>query len=280
MDNLYFFSKNEIMLNTEKISTGINDTKTICLQENNLQNIELSEIINNQIFSSKLSFNNNFENYLSNNIISSKIDNNVYCEIIYAGKQSPLQKFTTENCEVFIYASHVEILYKNKYYSYFFDAKEECYCFEQNTNIYILNQNNLLVFDLKIKAFCLKKCKKYAKNDKNIEILCKTPKNNTYFLHYNFDTSNNQITIKQYKNNSQLTFDNYTLPIVFFHLVKNNFDDAKLLLSNNINFDNIKNYFSRFNDIWEIDGKFLLTSCDMICNINFEIQNNLIIDID
>ena len=126
----------------------------------------------------------------------------------------------------------------------------------------------------------LEKCKKYAKNGENIEVLCKIPKNNVYFILYNFDIVNNNVNKKFYKNENILLYDAYSLPIIFFYLVKNNIPDAKNFLGQNINFDELKKYLCQFDDIWEIDGEYVLSSSKQICKIKFEIQNNLIIEID
>ena len=97
---------------------------------------------------------------------------------------------------------------------------------------------------------------------------------------YTFDLINNELAKRQYKNNNTFTIDNFTLPLVFFHLVKNNFDDAKLLLSQNIVFDDIKEYICQFDDIIEIDNQYYLSSFNNICKIKFKIENNTIIDVD
>ena len=277
MDKLYIFSQNNLYIKSKEDWLPINSIRNLLIQNFNDENLQIIENTYNQSFITNLCFN---KQYIFSNIRTSMIDNNLYCEIIHSNNSKPLQKFCTKTCEVYIYNNYVEILNNNNFFDYYFCAEKNNFAIENDDIIYIFNDNNILEFDTKINSFCLKKCKKYAKNGENIEVLCKIPKNNVYFILYNFDIINNNVNKKFYKNENILLYDAYSLPIIFFYLVKNNIPDAKNFLGQNINFDELKNYLSQFDDIWEIDGEYVVSSGKQICKIKFEIKNNLIVDID
>lgn len=214
------------------------------------------------------------------NILINKTDDYTYCELISLGNSTKIEKYNLENFEVNIYDSYVKILNNNQYFCYYFTHHPSTQAMLYNDKIYIFNELNVLEFDTKINTFTLQKCEKSAKNGNFFEILCKTPKNNTYFLLYTFDTKRKTVTKKTYQNSNNFSPDKYNLPYIFFHLCKNNFSCAKRFLDNSIDFSKVQEYFNKYNDIIELDGDFLLTHQTQITKVKFEIKNNLIVDID
>lgn len=280
MSNLYIFSHNNLIIKYNEKIINVNAFSQAKITNYNNEILEVIEKINNQTFSSNLILSSNQNPNLSQNIRSNIIDGNMYCEIIHTWHTLALQKFNTKSCEVFVYNNFVEILSNNKFYTYYFNGSLDCNVIEHEGIVYIFNQQKILEFDTKNNTFCLKNCKKYAKNGQNIEILCRIPQNNNFFSLYIFDTNNNSVSKKNYKNDNVLSCNKYTLPFIFFHLSKCNIDIAKTLIDNNLSYDDLKTYLCQFDDIWEIDGEYFLSSHKQICKINFEIQNNLIIDVD
>ena len=71
-----------------------------------------------------------------------------------------------------------------------------------------------------------------------------------------------------------------SIPYIVFYLCKLDFEECKALLSQNINYDNIKHYLSSFDNIMEIDGNLFVYSKSKISKIKFDIINNIVNDID
>lgn len=278
MDNLYIFSHNDYDVIFNQELTKINAFLVAEIKNYTNEKITIVEKSSSPVLQAQFLFDNTITK--TQNIRVNIIDNNIYCEIIHINDSTPLQKFCIESSEVIIYKNFIKILYKNSYFSYYFYSELDNSVIEKDGIIYIFNKKQLLVFDTKIKSFCLKKCKKYAKNGDKIEILCEIPKNNVYFILYFFDIENKTVSKKLYKNDNILLCDNYTTPIIFFHLLKNNISEAKSLLNNDINFNDIQNYLCQFDEIWEIDGEYFLSSFNNFCKIKFIVKNNLILDVD
>ncbi|MBQ7884612.1 MAG: hypothetical protein IJ318_00745 [Clostridia bacterium] len=280
MNNIYVFSQNDLIINNSGDNLFINkhcvakleevdqSTLTLYSQNSTLQQPCILNLINTKI-------NQDF-----NNIKTIKIDNDLFIEIIHTNLTMPLQVHETKCAKIYIFNTYLYVLHDGKFYCYYFSCQNENYVIEENDKIYIFNQDNLLEFNFKNKSFYLKKCQKMLKNEQIIEVLCKTPKNNTYFLLYSFDLLKNSVDIKKYQNNNMCIVDSYTLPFVFFHLCKCDFSQAQEYISEHIDFDNIKSYFSQFNNLLEIDNRLYLSSCSEICKIKFDIKDNIIYDID
>lgn len=214
------------------------------------------------------------------NILINTTNNYTYCELISLDNSTKIEKYNLGNLEVNIYDSFVKILSDNQYFCYYFTHHPSTKAMLYNDKIYIFNELNVLEFNTKINTFTLQKCEKSAKNDDFFEILCKIPKNNTYFSLYTFDTKNSTVTKKTYQNDQPFVPNKYNLPYIFFHLCKNNFPCAKRFLNNSINFSKVQDYLCQYNDIIELDDEFLLTNQTQISKIKFDIENNLIIDVD
>ena len=280
MENYYFFSQNKICFKDNNKKYLLTNHTAIHIEDYHSGNIiffeEYGDMVNSYIINPTIT------NHSINlpNIRKTKIDNDIFYEIIHLSNNAPLGFFETENSKIFIFKNHANIYFENQNFCYYFYAHKNTCAIEQDNKIFLLNEKCVLEFDTKNYAFCLKKCKKTQKNDEKIDFLCKTPQNNTYFLLYSLDTKNQNINLKQYKNNNQLVLNDYCLPIIFFHLCKSNFDDAKQLLDSKIDFGMIKNYLHKFDNLLEINGDYFLTSTKESCKINFLCKNNIIYEID
>lgn len=204
------------------------------------------------------------------------LGNDKFVEIISAFSDEVSNKYTTSNCEIFIYENHVEVCYNSRFYSYYYLNSKENYVLEIDDVLYVFNELNELEFDLKNKSFFLKKCKKMAKNDEKTEILCEIPYNNAFFILLSFDKKN-KITKKVFKKGSLKTCDT-TLPLTLFYMVKANIKQAKDYLQG-VDYEKLQGYFAGFNHIIEIDGKYYLCG-NNFCEVQFTIQNGIVIDID
>lgn len=209
----------------------------------------------------------------------SEIGNSVFIELLVDNFNSLCCKFNLKNIEVYIYQSAVRILKDNVCYCYFFNAEHQNFTFLDSEKLYIYNNINVLVFDIKNLTYDYYIVEKLEKNNEKIEILCKIPKNYGYFLHFLMNVSNNTIQIKRYK--KQHFENSKTEPMSFFYLVKNQINDAENMINSaKINIENLTDYFKKYDNIFEVEENYYLCNSSEVVPINFKIENNKIIDID
>lgn len=273
MNKIYLFSLNEINLNYNNNNYIISPNKFVKLEDYLNENIEIS---------SKIGICNNLllQNLQESNLLKLKISNlNDFKLIeIISTNIDKINKLKTKKCEIDIFCDHVEICYKTKYYSYYFECSNDNYAIEDNNSVYIFNNNKLLKFDLNNCSFTYLNCKQFSKKGDTIEILCQTQFNNTYFLLYSFNLTKNNVYIKRYKK-GEIEISSYNLPFIVFGLLKCDFYDAKSYFDNNLEFEKIKKYLNSFNNIIEIENKFYLLGSNST-EVKFTINNKIIVDID
>jgi hypothetical protein len=267
------------MLNNNQ-TYSLNNFSAIQIKEYQNEILNIVETAGGIASTCQMQLNEKLQIELNPNIRKQMIDNEVFYEIISTNLFSMLQELETSTCKIYIFANHINICTNNNIYGYYFLPSTQNHVVEDKNKIYVFNQNVFLEFDLKNKAFCLKKCKKTSKNSQKYEFLCSTSHNDVFFVLYLYDTSTSTITSKKYKNNKTLSIDNYTLPHVFFNLCKNNFDEAKDLIDPKIDFNSIKEYLSKFDHMYEYDGQYFLSSNAEICKIKFSCNNKMIYEID
>lgn len=279
MKDLIIFSQKDFEIIANKQKYNLNKHSYIKITDYNKEILTISENFGINHTTNQIIIDNSKILNLPNILINTT-DDSIYCELISLANSEKIEKYNLDNFEINIYDSFVKILNNNQYFCYYFTHSQNTKTLLCNDKIYVFNEVNVLEFDTKINTFTLQKCEKSAKNGDFFEILCKTSKNNTYFLLYSFDTKNSIVTKKTYQNDNHFTPDKYNLPYVFFHLCKNNFSCAKRFLDNSVDFSKVQEYFCQYNDIVELDGEFLLTNQKQITKVKFEIKNNLIVDVD
>lgn len=270
MNNTYFFSMNNFSV--------FCDDKTYCANKNKgLMFVNLNQNV-------KISTNNSVSEFdykhidNSNHIKYAKIDGDYFVEIVCAPNEELLNKYTSPSCEIFAYKNHIDICYCSKIYSYYFCNDGTSVAIEQDDHLYVFNKKNVLEFDLKNKSFFLKKCKKYEKMNENVEILCEIPYTNAYFTLYNFNLNSKAVIKKNYKK-GEIKIEKYSLPFMFFYLVKSDIAEKFNFTCEQLNYESVAGYLKQFNHIFEIDNKYYLSG-SKICQISFVIENNRIVDID
>jgi len=277
MDKFYLFSKNEFLAKHNSQSYTINSINSLliehCLPEDKIE-IEQNFYGYNKslILFPNISISNNFYNVL-------KVNNDNFIELISTSFENVIQEINLENCCIKIYLNAILLFYNQKCYSFAFKSSENNYALKVNDYVYVFNGLNLIKISLTHLNSTYLIVENFSIIDKNIEILCKFPKSFTYFLLFCFNLNNNNLNIKKLKNERNIIQRN-SLPYVLFYLCKFDFEDAKNVLSKNIELDKIKNYLSVYDEIIEIDNTYFLYSKNKITNIFFNIQNNVIEDID
>lgn len=272
MNKLYFYTLHEFEIKDTNNKFELN--KNCFFQLDYCDSIQIVDKFSNQSLSLKY---HQLDSLKSLNC--KPFEDNLFIEL-FPIEINPIEKHITTNCEIIIFENSVKIIYKNVYYSYYYNLKDQNYIIENNDILYIFNSINCLCFDLKNKSFDLKKCKKISKNNKNIEILCNLNQNIDYFVLYNFNLSTNNVYIKKYKATNKIQLDNYSLIFTFFNLLKNDFEESKKFLSKEIDYYQIKNYIKQYDRIIELNNTFYLSNHNEIEKIDFKIQNNVIVDID
>ena len=273
MNNVYIFSRNNFVVEHKNKALLVNKNSTLKLTDIKDDVVKFYSPSRPQN-AYPLNLNNlQTCNYYRCN----KFNNDFYVELIAASFDNLLQKFNTSSCEVYVYEETVRIIFKNKCYSYFFNYSNDTSIIEFEEKLYIFNNKNLIIFDLQKLTFNYLKTEKYLKKDEKLEILCKIPRNFNYFVLFSFSLKNNKVTSKKYINEK---FDFAPPPYSIFYLSKYNFDDVKKQISGELNTDKLKNYFSSFENVVEIDGKHYLISFNQICPFVIKSENGVVVDID
>lgn len=207
------------------------------------------------------------------------INNDTYINILTTNYNSIMLKKTTPNFDVEVYNNSIRIFCDEKCFCNNFTFCKNTHIAQIDQDLYIFNEKNLIIFNKKNKSFNKLIVQKLAKNDKNIEILCKITEKMDYFLHFSLNLTDNLITIKKLKQKEIL--QSQSPQVTFFYLCKNNFDDAKKLLNDESLFANAHNYFLQFDDILQINDQYYLYNQSQFVNVLFIINDkNKITDID
>lgn len=274
MEKIYIFSNNNLNISALNTKHTVHKNKCVVFTPP-LENVLIESLSN--CFSIEYTLNiDNLKNHSLMHV--ENIENNKLVEIIDIPSRDLLQIISSTNYQVKVYSNSIDVIYKTKVYSYYFAGDSDCILCENNDILLIANNNCVLEFDIKNTSFNLNFCQKTAKNEHFYEFLCKIPYSNVYFLLYKVNLKNNTFTSSCYQKGTE-SVKVKTLPYVFYHLTKNNFECAKSYLAQAINYDDIKNYFKQFNHIKEIDGSYFLCG-NIISKIKFEISNNMIVDVD
>ena len=202
-----------------------------------------------------------------------------FIEIISCGKNNLIEKLKTKNIEVEIYENFLLIIYKNIPYTYYFKNDGANICMELKDKIYIFNKYFLVIFDSISKSFCHLFVEKYSKNNDKIELLCNLPKNIGYLIIISINLNEKTINSKKLKKQN-IKIDSNILPYAVFYLSKHSFEEVKSFINENIQTKKLMEYFSEFENIFDIDGKFYLSSLNKITQINFKIKDNVVVEID
>ena len=217
------------------------------------------------------------KNVQSCSMYKASIINNIrFIEIINSGEKVLKNKYITKNCEINIFENHVLIVYNGKVYSYYFDYYENTQAFEINGKAYIFNNKYFLIFDMGLLVFSHYFVVEI--NYKNLEILCRLPKNLNYYIYIKLNTINNSVFIKKLKKSGNDLA--YLLPYKLFYLSKNNFQDVSVFVKNSIDCKNLFRYFNEYENIFNIDDKFYITRHDGIHSLTITIEDKYISDID
>lgn len=272
MNNIYIFSQNAFNIEFNNQQFNINKNQSLkILHGQDCQNV-LVKNINGE-------FNLNLTSQTPSNFYKCwNYNNDIFYEIITTSYNCLLEKFATKNCEVFVFDNAAKIIYQNKCYFYYYNCSTPSDFLEDDNCLYIFNQNNLLIFDKTSLTFNLLKVKNHQKNNKNIEILCNFPKNIEYFLYFLFNLANSNITTKKLCKGE--INKNVPLEYLIFYLCKNNFEEVKKYISNNLEFSSLCEYFKKFDNIVCIQNKYYLYNSAEIVEANFKTENNIVVDID
>ncbi|MBE7074730.1 MAG: hypothetical protein E7376_01965 [Clostridiales bacterium] len=276
METLYLLSQNNIWIECNNQQQLLHKNNYVYLQ--NMALYEKIKLYENLALFSPVYLNLNLSlNQEGINIFNHK--DKKFIEIITLNKNNVLQKILTPNSEIYIYNNFLTINYKTKFYSYYFFGNKNNYAVENYNNIYIFNKNNMIIFNIDYFSFNLLKCIEFKTEKDFFNILCPIQNNNNYYLYFNIDLINNKIETKKYCK-GEISYNNYTLPFLFFYLTKNGFEISKNLITSDLNINDLKSYFLKFNCMREIEGEYYLFSNQELTQIKFTINNNLIIDID
>ena len=204
------------------------------------------------------------------------IDNKKYIEIIHCGEIIIKNKINTKNAEIFIYENHILIIYNSQIFTYYFNYTSFAFVIEIEDNIYIFNDKILVKFNLNLKVFSHFIVVKI--NLQNLEILCRLPKNINYYFLFLIDEKNNKINIKKLKHKDQKTPQ--MLPYKLFYLAKNEFEDVLFDIGKDLNNKSLFDYFKQFENIYNLNDKFVITKNNSVCSVNIKIVNDVVVDID
>lgn len=276
MSKIYFFSKSKFELLHNNINYTINEFKSISML--NVVEYDLITLTQNcsgylktiNLFPQTIKGNNFFDIY--------NFNRNRFVNLISLDYENLISEINTNSFNIKIYSSSILIINKQICLSYYFKSSKNNYAFEIGEKLYIFNEFNLIQINTKSYISTMLITKKLETNSNNLEILCKIPKSNKYFVLFTFDLNDNTISIKKLMNNA--TIDNISLPYLVFYLCKLEFEEVSIFLSDKINIEDLKNYLNNFNEMVEIENKFFIYSKNKFETINFNIENNIITDID
>lgn len=271
MNKIYIISPNFYELEINKNNFIIN--KKCCLEilnNNTLLPITIKNCNNKSLFTI------NPSQYEPNNFYYvHETHNDTFIYLCADNFLSMLQKHKINNCDVYIYNNAVKIIHNNLCYCNAFYFEKETSVASDDDNIYVYNSKNVLIFNLQNLTFLQLNVKSYQKQDDFCEALCSVPYCINFFMLFNFNSAKLKFT-KKLKNSKPLFMEN--LPQQLFYLCKLNFLEAQKFTTESIKA--LGDYFSKFEHIFEINGKCYLVSKFQICETSFNIKDNKIIDID
>lgn len=214
----------------------------------------------------------NYKSYLHNNIM--------FLEIISTNLQSIILKKLIKDYTIYILQNNLIVLYKENFYSYYFNYKDNIQVYEKNNILYIFNKINLIIFDSINKTFCYLKCIKYEENEQIFNILCTFNENSNYFLSFIFNKTSKEIIISKHKKNHLYLKNPSQIINDFFYLIKLDFSYAKNLIDKNIDFNQIKQYLLPFHSILKFENEYYIFTKNDVRLIKFKTENGKIIYID
>lgn len=274
MNNVYIFSKKNFIANNNNNNYEVNKNQVLKLS--NIKENDTIKIFGNNTYKeiniSKTEYSNYYRHWHFND--------NVYLEIISNSFDCLIQKVTTKNFEAFIYNNCVRVFYKELCYAYYYLQNNQTVSttFEKDNILYICNSINSLIFNGDNLSFSLFKTEKIIKNEKNIEILCKFPKNISYLLYFSFNFKTQTLSVKKLKKEN--TNQNLPIECLFFYLCKNKISDAKDFLLDKTLFENLVKYFNCFDDIVEIENHYYLYNSNQFIPLNLKFKDGIIEEVD
>ena len=266
MNNIYLFSQSSFLVNS---NININKNNFLKLTINPKTSLSYKKNIDDCC-----SVQINFTDLKSNNFYRVfHFNEDIFVELITSDFNSLHSVYTTKTCEVFIYNNSVRIIKNNMCYTYFYNIDSENFVLEQDENLYIFNRKNIIIFNLNKITFSLMHLKKFVKNDKNIEFLCKLTCNSAYFLHFSVDLTKSNIIVKKLKSGENKT-NSKSIPYSLFYLAKYNFNECKFFLSDASLLEKVVSYFNNYENILEIENQYYIYNSNIITPISFTINNN------
>ena len=167
-----------------------------------------------------------------------------YIELISCNFTSAMQTFRGLNYDVLIFENCLQVIYDGTPFTYYYKGTSKNHCVQLDNIIYVFNNLFLVCFNVTNKTF-------------------------SHFF------------VVQYATKKPLNIsDSAILPYIIFYLAKNNFNEINLLINNKINYEKLIEYFSTYDNIFEINNILLLTRCDEIKFVEMKFEENVLIDVD
>ncbi len=202
-----------------------------------------------------------------------------YIELISCNFTSAMQTFRGSNYDVLIFENCLQVIYDGTPFTYYYKGTSKNHCVRLDNILYVFNNLFLVCFNVANKTFSHFFVVQYTTKNNHFEIVCKLPKNINYFIYFNINLENKKIFNKKLKKPLNIS-DSAILPYIIFYLAKNNFNEINLLINNKINYEKLIEYFSAYDNIFEVNNILLLTRCDEIKFVEMRFEENVLIDID
>lgn len=272
MNKTIFFSLNHFYINNENIFVNKNNSVVVEDYEKPIEVRDDLPICN----SLKININDASSNLF---LRCGNIESTKYIELISCNFLNIKQKFVNGGSEVLIFENSVLIFYNNLPYTYYFRCDNVNYCTETENSIFVFNGKYFVIFNKSSQTFTHYIVENLGKIDDDFELVCRLPKNINYFIYFNINLKDKKIINKKLKKPLNST-NSAIIPHIVFYLAKNNFKEIKLYLNNEINYEKLIQYFSNYDNIFEIQNKYFVTNCREIKMVSFKIENNLLVDVD